>query len=248
MIKAIIVDDEKNSRLVLSQFLSEHFCEIKIYAEAEDVQSAIAAIEKHKPDLVFLDIDLPDGTGFDILEKVNNKKFKVIFITAHEEYAIKAIKFSAFDYILKPINSQMIIETVSRVLQVEAENYELKLDAFNSNKNNSSTDDKKIVLTTSAKIYVVNVKEIIRCESDNNYTNFYLTSGKNIMVSKTIKTYDEILSEFGFLRVHQTHLVNKLFISEFDKSEGGYVVLTNGDKIPVSHNKKSTFFNYFSSL
>lgn len=249
MIKAVIVDDEENSRLVISELLKELFPQIKILAEADSVKGGIEVIEKHNPNLVFLDIDLPDGTGFNILESIDSKNIKVVFVTGHEEFAIQAIKFSAFDYILKPATTEVISETINRVLEVkEIEDNELKLRAYNSNKNEKTKDSKKIVLTTSDKIHLIDVKEIIRCEADNNYTYFIISNGKKILVSKTIKTYEELLSQFGFLRIHQSHLINTNFIDEFEKAEGGYVVMQNKDKVPVSQNKKSVLFEYFSSI
>lgn len=249
MIKAIIVDDEENSRLVITELLKELFPQINILAEADNVKTGIEVIRKFKPNLVFLDIDLPDGTGFNILESIDSKNLKVVFVTGHEEFAIQAIKFSAFDYILKPATTEVISATMNRVLEEkEIEDNELKLKAFYSNQNEKTKDSKKIVLTTLDKIHLIDVKDIIRCEADNNYTLFIISNGKKILVSKTIKTYEELLSPFGFLRIHQSHLINTNFIDEFDKAEGGYLIMSNKDKVPVSQNKKSVLFNYFSSI
>ncbi len=249
MIKAIIVDDEKNSREVIAEILNDCFDEIKIVAQAENVKESIKEIEKHTPNLLFLDIDLPDGTGFDILKNVEYRDMKVIFISAHQDYAIQAIKFSAFDFILKPFNSGELIKTVRRVLDEQtAENNALRFDAILSNFGNSLPELKKIVLKTSDRIYLVNVKDIIRCEAENNYTNFFLANGNKIMVSKTIKIYDTLLSEHEFLRVHQSHLVNLNYIQHFDKPEGGMLVLSDNSTVPVSHQKKSQLLEYFASL
>jgi len=249
MIKAVIVDDEKNSREVVSELLKECFEEIKIVAQGDDVKSSVEVIKKHNPNLLFLDIDLPDGTGFDVLKQVDYTKMKVVFITAHQEYAIKAIKFSAFDFILKPYNSSELIKVVRRVLDEQtAENNALRFEAILSNFGNSLPELKKIVLKTSDRIYLVNVKDIVRCEAKNNYTNFYLTNGTKIMVSKTIKTYETLLAEHEFLRVHQSHLVNLNYIQHFDKPDGGMLVLSDNSTIPVSHQKRGFLLEYFSSL
>ncbi|MDA3860979.1 MAG: LytTR family DNA-binding domain-containing protein [Melioribacteraceae bacterium] len=249
MIKAIIVDDEKNSREVISELVKECFDEIKIVAQTGDVKTSVEAIDKYQPNLLFLDIDLPDGTGFDILKKVDYANMKVVFITAHQEYAIKAIKFSAFDFILKPFNSGELIKTVRRVLDEQtAGNNALRFESILSNFGNSLPELKKIVLKTSDRIYLVNVKDIIRCEAENNYTNFYLANRTKIMVSKTIKTYETLLSEHEFLRVHQSHLVNLNFIQHFDKPDGGMLVLSDNSTIPVSHQKRGILLDYFSSL
>lgn len=249
MIKAVIIDDEKNSREVITELLKECFEEIKIVAQAGDVKSAVKEINKHEPNLLFLDIDLPDGTGFDILKQVEFSNMKVIFITAHQEYAIKAIKFSAFDFILKPFNISELTKTVRRVLDEHtAKNNELRFEAILSNFGNSLPELKKIVLKTSERIYLVNIKDIIRCEAENNYTNFYLNNGNKIMVSKTIKTYENLLAGHEFMRVHQSHLINLNYIQHFDKPDGGMLVLSDNSPIPVSHQKRTVLLDYFSSL
>ncbi len=249
MIKAIIVDDEKNSREVITELLNECFEEIKIVSQTGDVKTSIAEIKKHQPNLLFLDIDLPDGTGFDILKNINYKNMKVIFITAHQDYAIRAIKFSAFDFILKPYNSSELIKTVRRVLDEEtSENNALRFESILANFGNSLPELKKIVLKTSERIYLVNVKDIIRCEAENNYTKFYLVNGNKIMVSKTIKTYETLLAEHEFLRVHQSHLVNLNYIQHFDKPDGGMLVLSDNSTIPVSNQKRTLLLEYFASL
>ena len=248
MIEAIIIDDEKNSREVITELLNEYFAnEIHIVGQAENVANSIKEIRNHKPALLFLDIDLPDGTGFDILKAIDHTKIKVIFITAHEEYAIKAIKFSAFDFILKPFNSKELIDTVRKVLdEEEAKNNELRFEAILAAQTKPKLE--KIVLKTSDKIYLVKLENIVRCESENNYTVFYLNNGSKIMVSKTIKTYENLFAENDFLRVHQSHLVNLSYVQHFDKQDGGMLVLTGGTEIPVSHQKKHSLLKYFSSL
>jgi len=249
MIQAIIVDDEENSREVIAELISECFDEIKVVAHGKDVKTSIKAIKKYNPNLLFLDIDLPDGTGFDILKQVDYTKMKVVFITAHHEYAIKAIKFSAFDFILKPFNTSELIKTVRRVLDEQtAIDNSLRFEAILSNFGNSLPELKKIVLKTSDRIYLVNVKDIVRCEAENNYTNFYLNNNNKIMVSKTIKTYETLLADNEFLRVHQSHLVNLNYIQHFDKPDGGMLVLSDNSTIPVSHQKRSILLDYFSSL
>lgn len=249
MIRAIIIDDEKNSREVIVEILKECFDDIKIVAQTGDVKSSIKEIKTHKPDLLFLDIDLQDGSGFDILKNVDYNNIKVIFITAYQEYAIEAIKFSAFDYILKPFNSGELIKTVQRVLDEQTtKNNALRFEAIISNFGNSLPELKKIVLKTSDRIYLVNIKDIIRCEAENNYTIFHLSNGNKIMVSKTIKTYETLLAEHEFLRVHQSHLVNLNYIQHFDKPDGGLLVLSDNSTIPVSHQKKSLLLEYFSTL
>jgi len=250
MIKAVIIDDETHARQSIRKILELQFGEVNILGEAGNVADSVQLIDDNKPDLVFLDIDLPDGNGFDILNKVNYKQFKIIFITAHQEYAIQAIKFSAFDYILKPLNPSELIQSVNKVL---AEKYipgsfEDKLNTFFSNYSNTSPELKRIVLKTSDKIHVVDIKNIIRFESDNSYCTIYINSGKKIVVSKSIKSYEEMLNTLGFMRVHQSHLVNCNYINYYEKQYGGSLVMSDNSNIPVSNQKKPVLFAYLDSL
>lgn len=249
MINAIIVDDEKNSREVINQILIDCFPNINVAAQCSNVREAVKDIKNLKPDLLFLDIDLPDGSGFDILKNIDYKNIKIIFITAHHEYAIKAIKFSAFDYILKPVNSGELIETVQRVIdETELEDGNVRVKAMLENFNASSKELKNLALKTANKIYLVNIDEIIRCESQNNYTVFYIEDGTKIMVSKTIKTYESMLAGHQFIRVHQSHLINLKHVRAFHKPEGGMLVMSDDTSIPVSKNKRAILMQYFSSL
>lgn len=249
MIKAVIVDDEQSSREAVSTILESNFQSIKILAQADSVKTGIEVIKKNKPELLFLDIDLPDGTSFDILRSIDYSKMKVIFITAFHDYAIQAIKFSAFDYIMKPLKASELISTVNRVTEETLEaNYTDKFDAIFSNFNSAHPELKKIVLKTSDKIHVVNINDIIHCRADNTYTTFFLLNGKKIIVSKPIKKYEEMLSEHGFMRVHQSHLVNLNYIQHLNKQEGGILVMSDNSQIPVSNQQKQVLIKYFESL
>nr|WP_319776201.1 LytTR family DNA-binding domain-containing protein [uncultured Sphaerochaeta sp.] len=249
MTRAIIVEDEQHSAETIKQILEQKVTDLEIVGHTKTVNDSIEQINILQPDLLFLDIDLPDGTSFDILQKIDYKKYKIIFITAHEEYAIKAIKFSAFDFILKPFDPMELIATVNDVLKEKMnEDYELKFQAFFTNFNNSLQGIKKIVLKTVEKIYIVDVKDIIRCQSENTYTNFFINNGRKIIVSKNIKKYEEMLTDYGFMRVHQSHLINLNYISYFDKSEGGAIVMSDNSNIPVSSQKKQKLFKYLDEL
>lgn len=190
---------------------------------------------------------MPDGTGFDVLSFLKKFQFKVIFVTAHHEYAIKAIKFSAFDYILKPVNPLELKVAIKRVIN-DNDNNKIKMDAFIHNLENQKKDDKKIVLKTSDSIYLIGIQDIVRCEADNNYTSFFLNNGERIVISKGLKEYDEMLSGYGFFRVHQSHLINVRCISRFDKKEGGFIVLSDKTQIPVSQRKKQKLLEMFVAL
>lgn len=245
-IKVIVVDDELFARQSIITILNSKFSNVNIVGEAESVKDAVEIIQDKQPDLVFLDIDLTDGSGFDVVNFLKPISFQIIFVTAHQEYAIKAIKFSALDYILKPVSSFELEAAVNRLLEEkESENQQLKLDAFAENMQNESSKKNKIVLKTSDSIHLINVSDIMRCEADNNYTTFYISSGERIIVSKGLKEYDELLSEHGFFRVHQSHLINISCISRFDKKDGGSVVLCDEAKIPVSQRKKQKLLDIF---
>ena len=249
MIKAIIVDDELHARQAIEKILALHFKQIQVVGKAGNCVEAIGMISMNDPELIFLDINLPDGNGFDILKKIDYRKYKVIFVTAYEEYAIQAIKFSAFDYILKPINPTEIINSVNNAINEKiTSDYDMKFQAFFDNFINSVPDVKKLVLKTSDKIHVVDIKDIIRCEADNTYTTFYLVNNKSILVSKGIKNYEEMFEGKGFMRVHQSHLINLNYISYYDKQQGGFIVMSDQSYVPVSLQKKPLLLAYMDSL
>lgn len=249
MIKAIIIDDEKFARDNIKSILLSCHKNVKVIGEAENVEQGIELLNKEKPDIIFLDVEMPDGTGFDLLKKIKEKDFKIIFTTAHESYAIEAIKFGAFDFLLKPFKTSELVESVNKLINEQLDQYySLKFDAMFSNINNSQPGVKKIALKTAEKIHLVNIKDIIHCESENNYTHFFINDGKKILVSKSIKRFDEMLSEHGFMRVHQSHLINLNYIQHYDKQDGGYLVMTNSDRLPVSGQQKPYLLKYFDSL
>lgn len=202
-------------------------------------------INRTQPDLVLLDINLTDGTGFDLLKKFNGFQFKLIFITAHEEYAIQAFKFSAVDYILKPVVASDLLNAVEKAGKaIQQEETELKISALLANLDKI----KKIVLKTAESIHIIHVKNIIRCEADVNYTNFYLDNGERLIVSRTLKEFAEMLEPAGFFRTHQSHLVNLDHISRFDKTEGGHLVLADDSIVPVSSRKREELFKVFERM
>jgi two-component system LytT family response regulator len=249
MVKAIIVDDEIHAQTAIESVLKSQFSEIEILDKVGTVKEAVDSIRKNEPELLFLDIDLPDGKGFDILQQLDFKAYKVIFVTAYQEYAVQAIKFSAFDYILKPLNPVELINAVNNAFQeCTEEQYKLKLDAFLNNFNNTIPGVKKLVLKTSDKIHILDVKDIIRCESENTYTTFYTNTGNKILVSKPIKKYEEMLCPIGFMRTHQSHLINLNYISYFDKQLGGAIVMSDNSNIPVSSQKRAVLMEYLDSL
>ena len=249
IIRTLVIDDEDKLRKMLIDILNRFCNDVEVIGEAENVTKGVELIEQLKPDLVFLDINMPDGTGFDLLNQVIGIDFKVVFVTAYEEFAVKAIKFSALDYILKPIDFNEIILAIEKVRNVMNQDiYNMKLESLLSNNEPNNKDNKKIALNTSNKIYIVNVCDIVRCESDKNYTTFYLNNGKNLVVSRTIKEFDELLSDYDFFRTHKSHLVNIAHIKQYEKQDGGYIVLKDDTTVPVSQRKKDQLIKLFDTL
>jgi len=245
MIKTIIIDDEENNRERLVRLIDEHFPKISIIGEADGVESGIQVIEKLTPELVLLDIEMDDGNAFDLLEKIGNIFFKIIFITAYEQYALKAFKYSALDYLLKPV----LVENLKRAFE-RAENQllaDLKLQLSTLQMNLQSPKNKTIVLKTSEKIFLVDIVEIIRCESDVNYTRFFTKEGKQYMVSSPMKEYEDVLEEQGFFRIHKSHIINISFIDSFDK-KNWIIILKDNSRLPVSRRKKTELLELFDRL
>lgn len=248
MIRAVIVEDEKNSQDLLKE-LVEQYCEsISVVAIAGNVTQALKALKTHQPDLIFLDIELPDGDGFQVLENSENLNFDVIFTTAYNQYAMRAFKFSATDYLLKPVDIEELQEATKRVVEKQKDKKDSsdKITALLQNIRNLNTPFKKIVLPTSNGFTVVDPSEIIRCESDRNYTFIFLTDGRKILVSRTIKEYDEMLRDYNFFRIHQSHLINLSFLKNYTRGRGGYVELKDGTILDVSARKKSEFLKRMS--
>ncbi|MFT6699835.1 MAG: two-component system LytT family response regulator [Porticoccaceae bacterium] len=235
---SIIVDDIPEALNMLSNDIEKNHPEIEIIGKATSVIEAAKLLQKKHPDILFLDIMLGDGTAFDILEIVPNLQSKIIFVTASDEYAIKAFKFAAIDYILKPYSNEDLANSIKKAKVYIQPNKE-QLSVLQESIRNPNRISQKISLHTSEKIIVVQLSEIIRCKSDNNYTTFHLENGQKILVSKTLKYYADMLKEHEFLRVHQSHLINTKYIKEFIKSDGGYLILKDKSNIPVSIRKRN---------
>jgi len=241
MIRAVIIDDIPEAIAVLKADLENYCVNIEVVGSAEGVVTGAKLIKEIKPDLVFLDIQMKDGSGFDLLEILTDVNFKLIFTTASDEYAVKAFKFSAVDYLLKPIDPDELMDAVSRVEGQDkpAQRIDLLKENF--------VKAKRIALNTLQKIHIVNVDEILRCESNINYTMFYFTDGTKLLVTKTLKEFDNLLSGHNFIRVHQSHLINTSFIKEFLKSDG-VIVMKDGTKVPVSTRKKEVLMEMISNF
>lgn len=248
MFKVVIIDDENCVIQTVSRLIEEHFTDILIAGSANDISTGYRQILKNGPDILILDINLPDGSGFELLRKFVEPEFKLIFITAHEEYAIEAFKFSAIDYILKPIDSDALITALNKARELKAmEEQHLKVKALLDNLDGNSPS-KKIVLRTSDSLHLINVCDIVRCEADSNYTFFYLKDNKRILVSKTIKEYSQLLKPSGFIRVHQSHLVNTDHVDRYVKTDGGTLIMKDNSKVPVSNDRRAFVLKQLESL
>lgn len=239
---ALIVDDEIKSRNTLNNFLVKYCPELKVLGQADGVQTGLEQIEALQPDLIFLDIEMGDGTGFDLLEKLQNKSLKVIFVTAYNEYAIQAFRFSAVDYLLKPINPEELIAAVRKLNNDTAEQKPEQYKTLLSNHKKI----RKIALPTQEGIEFIPIEKIIRCEADNNYTRFHLLNSKSLLVSKTLKEFQELLESQGFFRVHQSHLVHLNYVQKYMKGSGGVLVMEDGSHVDVARRKKEALLEVLS--
>jgi len=249
MIKVLIIEDEKYSSEMLADIINLKCDDVKVVGSATDVKSGIEAIEKYSPDLVMLDISLPDGTGFDILVKAYEKglHFHVIFVTAYVEYAINAFAYSAIDYVLKPVKPEAIINAIQKYHIIQKGESQIQQQTLSENIS-ATKENRKIVLKTADFIHVIQISNIIRCEGEANYTNFYTVDGKKYIISKALKEYENILEEQGFYRVHQSHIINLNYMESFDKKDGGFVIMKDKTSIPVSSRKRDTFIKMISSI
>lgn len=247
--KTIIIEDEIQSRNSLKSDIEQYCPELNVISEAENVKQGIKLIDELMPELVFLDINLGDGSGFDVLEQTTFKDFKVIFITAYDQYAFKAFRFSAIDFLLKPIAPTDLIHAVQKFnYYVKAQNFSLQLNVLQQSLNSLKSTDKKIVLREAESIHFVRTVDIVRCESEGPYTHFHLVDGKHLIISKNLKEYEDMLLEYGFVRTHHSHLVNFSKIVRLDKIDSGMLVLDNGDQIPIAQRKREQIMEMLKNL
>lgn len=237
---AIIIEDEPQAISALKEELKLHCPNLMLLGVAMSVKEAIKKIKVLKPELIFLDIQLSDGSGFDILDHFDNVDFKIIFTTAYSEYALQAIKFSALDYLLKPINSKELKTAVNKVYTESQKDLLKKMDVFFKN---YRTEDsfKKIALQTSEGIFIYDISNIIKCISDGNYTKIHFANQKKVLVSKTLKDLEEMLASQNFERIHHSHIINLNHLISYNNKDGGYVVMSDKSTLTVSQRRKSGF-------
>ncbi|MES2628321.1 MAG: LytTR family DNA-binding domain-containing protein [Bacteroidota bacterium] len=246
MLKTIVVDDERAGRDLLKVMLDKCCPQVEVIADADSVQQAIALITQHKPDLVFLDIELSDGTGFDVLQGIPDHQFAVIFVTAYDKYASKAFKYSALDYLLKPVDEDELIEAVKKAQSGRSDlDLKQKITQFLEQYKpvNPQQSSGKLGISSLDGYEFIDIATIVRCEADGKYTTCYLTEGQRIVSSRSIKEFEEQLSASNFFRVHHSHLINLKFIRKYHKGRGGYVIMNDESSVPVAERKKDEFLN-----
>jgi len=242
--KAFVVDDEFQSRSFLTKMLQEYFPEVSIVGEAANVEEALNGIEQFEPDIVFLDIQMKGETGFDLLKRLPEINFALIFITAFDQYAIKAFRFNAIDYLLKPVVPEELIEAINKVKQrnsvVSGDSKERVDQLYRDIKNPLKVHD-KIAIPTGEGFIIIPVNEIVYCHANSNYTEFYITDKKCILSSYTLKQYDEMLTSQSFFRAHRSYLINLTHVKVYRRGEGGEIVMSNGHEIELSRTHKDEF-------
>jgi two-component system, LytTR family, response regulator len=246
MLRTLIIDDESKSRQSLESLLTSYCTGVEVIGLATGVEDGISYIEKHHPDLVMLDIQMQDGTGFDLLKQIDTPAFQLIFTTAFDEYAIKAFKFSAIDYLLKPIDVCELEAAIERAKLINKNKTEHHtFDPLIKNLLAYSEVDLRITVSTEQALEILPVAEIVRLESDNTYTHIVMKDGRRILSSKHLKHYDAMLEGQPFMRVHNSHIINLNSVTRFLKSDGGFIGLVNGDKIPISRRRKDHFLDLY---
>jgi two-component system LytT family response regulator len=247
-LRTVIVDDEHHSRESLQNLLTAYCPEVEVVGMADNVETGIEAIRKYRPEVVFLDIEMPSGTGFDLLNQVGSLDFDVVFTTAFEHYALKAVKISAMDYLLKPIDVDELIDAVKKIQRKKAQEIQnKKLYALLQNLNTQGKHDHTITLATSESVEFIRVHDIIYCEANGAYTKFHLKNKHHLLVSKNLKEYEELLADYSFYRTHHSYLINVSEVKRYVKGDGGYLIMTNGDAVSISSRKKECLLQLFDN-
>lgn len=246
MIKAVIIDDESDSRQILSNYLIKYCPDVSLCGFGESVATGLEAIYKHQPDIVFLDIEMPYGNGFDLLDQVDTINFETIFVTAFDNYAIQALNQSAAYYLLKPIDIDELIKAVDKIKRERSTtDYTQHAKVLLENIRLDSKQQQKIMLPTMEGFEIITINTILYCEAADNFTKFYFESGTPLMICRTLKYFEDILKEHNFLRIHRSHLINPDFVIRYSKGKGGYVTMKNNKELEVSSSKKKELLELF---
>ena len=237
--RILIVDNEKEVRELLKELIAAVAPTAYTIEEADGVATGLKQVNSFKPDIVFLDVEMGDGTGFDLMNKISNPSFQLIFTTAHNQYAIQAFKCSAIDYLLKPIDPVELENSLQKATEkISTSHLTKQLSVLMQQLTNKESGDKQIVLKDSEASYFVKLADILYCEAEGSYTKFHLRGSSPIIISKNLSTYEELLGNYGFIRTHHSYLVNPQRIKMYDKTDGGSLVLDSGNIVPISHRKK----------
>jgi two-component system LytT family response regulator len=247
MIKAIVIENDNRTLDLIVKTIEAYIPNVSIASQVSDVKSGIGAINEHEPDLVLLDIKLADGSGFELIDHFGKPDFKVIFLSSYADYAIKAIKYNAIDYLLKPVKEEDLAQAIKKADDLIRYEEKLQAKALGGSIKNLN-DNQRLILKSSEQVHLINTSDIIHIEADGNYSTFYLADGKKIVISKSTKEYEEALIDQGFHRIHKSHIVNINKMSYFDKVDGGTLVMCNGDQVPVASRKKDMLMELFDSL
>ena len=244
MLKTVIIDDDYVSRMILRDMLEKFLDNIEILGEAGTVADGVKLIEDTDPELVLLDISMPDGTGFDLLDKLKSINFKLIFITAYSEYAVKAFKYSAFDYIIKPLNVEELTKAIKRIPHIKQVDNKVRVKSLKDNLfSNEETTSKTVALPEINGFAIINAEDIVRCEGKRNYTRIIFKDNSEKIVSRTLLEFEHLLAPLGFVRIHRSHLVNFQNVVRYIKSAGGMVELKTGELLKVSPKHKENLLN-----
>ncbi len=238
VIKTVLVDDDKSAIITLQTLLTGNFPNIEIAGTANNVSEATFLIDAVKPELVFLDINMPDGEGFDVIERVAFKDFRVIFVTAYDKYAVRAFEFSALHYLVKPVSLEMLEIAVDRYKDVKADDIDNRLKVL---RDSLKSKNEKIIIPSTDGLNIVKLGDIIRLEASDVYTLFYMTNGQRFVASKPLNNYEKILEDLPFSRVHSKHLINLMFVKRYVKGKGGSIILEDNTEVEVSVRKKADF-------
>lgn len=244
--KAVIIDDEQDSRDILANYVTKYCDGIEVMGFGENVETGLKAISTHKPDIVFLDVEMPYGNGFDLLAQIGTPDFEVIFVTAFSQYAIQALNLSASYYILKPVDIDELVNSTTKIKKDRAStDFSKHTKTLIDNLQESNKQNQKVLLPLIDGFEIVIVRDIIHCEAQDNFTEFHLADGSKKLICRTLKHYEEALNSAGFMRIHRSHLINLDYVVKYNKGKGGFITLKNGKEIEVSSSKKKAFLNRF---